>query len=302
MQVETTVKTREKPTISGCPMTDNTVAPARVRRVGNELKVLRSNVGLSQRNVVRILGMSPSKLSRLESGHRNLRADDVSALLGLYRVPTERREQLLAAVRDGRDRNWWQVDDDRLPQLWRDLMGFEREATAIRNWEPLAMPGLLQTEEYADAVIRASIDGLSDAEVQFRVSARVNRQQVLSQRDAPGLEVLIDEMVLRRPIGDQAVQRRQLELLVRASQRENITIRVVPFAAGVHPGTYGPLALFQFPKYPSLIFLEHGDSAVFLEEPQHVAKTEQVLRSLRRLALSGDDSAEIIARVADEMT
>jgi transcriptional regulator with XRE-family HTH domain len=284
-------------------MTDTTApAPARVRRVGNELKDLRINVGLSQRNVVHLLGMSASKLSRLESGHRNLRADDVSALLGLYRVPTERREQLMAAVRDGKDRNWWQIDEDNLPQSWRDLLSFEREAVSIRNWEPLVMPGLLQTEEYADAIIRRCNGALSDAEVKRRVGARMNRQALLSEHDAPQREVLLDEMVLRRPVGDGGVLRRQLELLVRASRRENITIRVVPFSAGAHPGTNGPIVLLEFLKYPDLVYLEHGASHAFLAEAKHVAMMKKALRRLRELALSREDSVEIILRMADEMT
>ena len=276
-------------------------APVRVRRVSSELRELRLRSGLGAEEVAQALGFSMSKLSRIENGQRSLYADDVSALLGLYRVPAQRREELLAMVRNGHDRNWWQVHDRRLPARWQDFMRFEADATVIYNWEPQFIPGLLQTDEYAERIIRGTTYGLPEAEIHRLVAARLGRRSLLAGNDAPELHVLLDEMILRRPVGEQGVLERQLEHLVRASCRSNVIIQVVPFAAGVHPGMEGALVLLEFPKHPSLVFQEYGSNNVFLEEAEHVAVTKLAIRRLRELALSPDDSVDLIARLAGEL-
>ncbi|SDQ31478.1 helix-turn-helix domain-containing protein [Actinopolyspora saharensis] len=274
--------------------------PARVRRVSGELRELRGRTGLSAAEVSQSLGISMSKLSRMETGARGLAADDVSALLGLYRVPARRREEILALVRNGGDRNWWQVQDAALPALWQDLMRFEEEATALHSWETQFVPGLLQTDEYAEAVIRGTTHELPEHEIERLVSARIGRQAVLLGAHAPRLEVLLDEPVLRRPTAEPGVMRRQLLRLAESNRRPNVTVRVVPLSAGIHPGMEGPFVLLEYGQQPNLVYLEHRGNSAFLEEPEHVAATGRSLRWLRELALSPDDSSEIIARSADD--
>lgn len=286
--------------VLGVEMGGRTGVPVRVRRVSSELRELRLRSGLGAEEVATALGMSMSKLSRMESGQRGLYADDVSALLGLYRVPAPRREELLALVRNGADRNWWQVQDGRLPAMWEDLMQFEAEASVIHNYETMVVPGLLQTADYAEAIIRGATDNLSDAEVQGLVSARLRRQAILGGDDSPILRVLLDEAVLHRSIGDEKVLSRQLAWLLTVAQQRHVGISVVPLNAGAHPGVEGPFVLLEYVTYPSLVYLEHRGNSAFLEQAEHVASTRLALRRLRDLALSPDDSLALIASLADE--
>lgn len=275
--------------------------PVRVRQVSAELRQLRRDVGLRAEEVAAALGFSLSKLSRMENGHRTLRCDDVAALLGLYRVPTQRRDELLQQVRSGHERNWWQAHNSHLPATWRDLMRFETEAVAIYNWELAAIPGLLQTDEYAEAIIRGT-HSLPDSEIKRLVDARIGRRCVLAGVSAPTLHALLDETSLRRHVGEPSILCQQLGHIVKTSQRSNVTVQVVPFDAGVHPGIDGAFAVLEFHKQRTLVYEATGSHDAFLEEPEHVVQAKQAFRRLRTLAFSPEDSVDFIRRIADEMT
>src|SRR2546421_4506621 len=150
--------------------------PVRQRRVSTELRELRKNAGLTCADVAKALGTSITKISRMETGDRGLYVDDVAALLGLYRVPAKRREELLDLVRNGSDPNWWQLKPADLPNEWRDLMALEADAVSIANFEPILVPGLLQTPEYATAVLAATNGELSEPEINGLVATRMGRQ------------------------------------------------------------------------------------------------------------------------------
>lgn len=283
-------------------MSDQAGAPVRVRRVSAELRELRVRNGFRAEEVAQTLGFSLSKLSRMENGHRGLHADDVSALLGLYRVSAQRRAELLALVREGADRNWWQVQDIQQPSDWQDLLQFEAQATAIYNWEPLFIPGLLQSYEYAEAIIRCNIVGLPEEDIQRLVDARMDRQNRFAVRGQTSLAILIDEIALRRRVGGADVMRRQLEKLARETRRSQIVFQVVPFDVGEHPGMAGPLVVLEFAKARSLVYLEHHGNTGFLEDREHVDGARAAFRRLRKLALSPEDSVDLINRLADGMT
>ncbi|MBQ6643681.1 MAG: helix-turn-helix transcriptional regulator [Saccharopolyspora sp.] len=275
--------------------------PVRVRRVSSELKELRLRSGLSAEEVASALGISMSKLSRMETGQRGLYADDVSALLGLYHVPWQRRAEILALVRSGADRNWWQVRDGRLPQMWQDLIRFEKDATAIHNYESLVIPGLLQTSEYAAAISEGTDDGLTPAQVDALVGARMSRQTVLHAPRDPQFEFLLEEALLRRPVGTAGLMYRQLRHLITVGGRSNVEVRVLPTSAGVHAGLEGPFVLLEFRDHPALVYLENRWSSAFLEEPEHVAGARECLRSLHDVALPEPASLEFVASIADEL-
>lgn len=274
--------------------------PVRVRRVSSELKDLRLRNGLKAEEVARSLGMSMSKLSRMETGQRGLEADDVSALLGLYRVPARRREELLALVRHGQDRNWWQVQDGDLPALLPDLIRFERESRFIYNYETMFIPGLLQTGEYMKALAQGSNEGLTEAEADRLVTMRMERQVLLNDRQSPALHVLIEETTLRRPVGGPGTMYRQLSHLTNSAARHHVTVQVVPVSAGAHPGLYGPFVILEFASQPSLLYLEQRGNSAFVEEPEVVAASKQAVQRLRRVALSPEDSNEFVASLASE--
>jgi uncharacterized protein DUF5753/helix-turn-helix protein len=247
------------------------------------------------------LGISASKISRIETGQIGLQADEVAALLGFYQVAKPLREELLELVRRAAEPGWWQVQGSRLPELWQELIDFERSATAITNYEPLLIPGLLQTADYAGALIAAANPALSGDEVETRVAARTARQALLGRAHPPRLLAMLEEGVLRRVIGDPGLMRRQVRHLEDAATRPNVTVQVVPTAAGAHPGLEGPFVLLEFDGDPTLVYLENRRGSAFLEEDDDIAETTIALQHLQRIALSPDDWLDLLVEIAREL-
>lgn len=274
----------------------------RSRRVAGELRRLRARSGHSCATVGTALGISASKISRIETGRIGLQADEVAALLGFYQVAKPQREELLELLRRAAEPGWWQVQGSRLPKLWQELIDFERSATAIVNYEPLVVPGLLQSADYAGALIHAANPALSEDEVENRVAARTARQALLGRPRPPRLLVLLEEGVLRRVVGDAGLMRRQVRHLEDAATRPNVTIQVVPTAAGAHPGLEGPFVILEFDGDPTIVHLETRRGSAFLDEDDDVAETMLALQHLQRIALSSDDSLALLADVARELT
>lgn len=252
-------------------------------------------------DVAEALDVSVTKVSRMETGERGLFVDDVSAMLGLYRVPAARREELLALIREGAQRNWQKLQKGKLPTNWRDLIRFESDASVLYAFEPLVVPGLLQTPEYASAIIRGANAELTDDEIDLLVSARMTRAAVLSKRNAPALHVVIDEVVLHRPVGGPGVMRRQLQHLAASATRPNVTLRVLPFSAGATPGVEGPLLILDFAAQSSLIYLEHRENTAFLEDEEYVKRAKLAMRRVRDAALAPVDSIRLIADAVGRM-
>ncbi|MGI8307274.1 helix-turn-helix domain-containing protein [Saccharopolyspora hattusasensis] len=275
--------------------------PVRVRRVSSELRELRLRSGLGAEEVAGALGFSMSKLSRIENAQRGLYADDVSALLGLYRVPAERRDELLKIVRSGANPNWWQVHGGRLPVL-DDLVRFENEAVAFRNYETMVIPGLLQTSEYTVAMCEGSGRDLTPAEVDSFVGERMARQTRLHAARARQFEFLVEQGSLERLVGGAGVMYRQLKQLNITSSRDNVTLQVLPSSLGAHPGVDGPILLLEFKNHEDLVLLENRGCTSYLEEVQHVVAARAAIERLREMALTPEDSAQLIASLADRLT
>jgi transcriptional regulator with XRE-family HTH domain len=269
--------------------------------VAGELRRLRARSGHSCATVGAALGISASKISRIETNRIGLQADEVAALLGFYQVAKPVREELLELVRRAAEPGWWQVQGSRLPELWQELNDFERAATAITNYEPLLIPGLLQTADYAGALIAAANPALSEDEVESRVALRTTRQALLGRPRPPRLLVLIEECVLRRVVGDAGLMRRQVRHLEDAATRPNVTVQVVPTAAGAHPGLEGPFAILEFGRDPTLVYLENRQGSVILEEDGDIDRARIALRHLQQIALSPEDSLALLAEVAREL-
>lgn len=280
-------------------MTENPNPSVRSRQVSALLRTLREGLGLSGSEVAKALGMSPSKISRIETGSRGLRVDDVAALLGHYKVPEQRRTQILDQVRKAEERGWWESQGLGLPQLWQALINFESRATRIQNFEALFVPGLLQTDEYTEAIISSINKTLSKTELTNLVASRRARQAVLSRRELQFLAV-IDEGALRRPITVSGVMRRQLRHLVDSSERPNITVRVVPLQVGQYAGLQGPFAILEFEDEPSLVYTENQVTSMFLDEKEDVAAYRVALGNILNEALEPAESAQLIASLAEE--
>ena len=272
------------------------------RRVAGELRRLRARSGHSCKTVGDALGISASKISRIETGRTGLQADEVAALLGFYQAAKPLREELLELVRRAAEPGWWQVQGSRLPELWQELIDIERSATAIINYEPLLIPGLLQTADYAGVLIHAANPALSEDEVEARVAARTARQALLGRSHPPRLLVLLEEGMLRRVVGDAGLMRRQVRHLEDAATRPNVTVQVVPTAAGAHPGLGGPFVIMEFDGDPTIVHLENRRGSAFLEEDADIVEAMIALQHLQRIALSPEDTLDLLAEVARELT
>lgn len=273
----------------------------RQRRVSAELRALREKRGLSCREVAAALGCSESKISRMETGERGLYVDDVAAILGALHVPAGYRNELLALVRDGEDRNWHEIHG-KLPTNWKELIRFENSAAAIRNYEPLLIPGLAQIPDYARAILHGTNRKLADTDVDSLVAARMTRQVILSRRNAPSVHLLLDEMVLRRPVCERVIMRAQLQQLLNLGQRPNVTVQLVPFTAPVNPGLDGSFVILDFPTEPTVAYMETRATSSFLEEEEHIDGARVAWRDIHAVALSPADSARLIADIVGELT
>src|SRR2546430_9955480 len=225
-------------------MPGNPHTSVRSGTVAAELRNRRERRGLSCAEVARMLGVSASKISRIETGNSGLQIDDVAALLGFYQVPEAKRQELLDLLRRGDQKGWWERQAG-LPHLWRALIDFENKATRIRNYEYAIVPGLLQTSEYSQALIRATDTTLSDAELDNLVASRMARQTLLTRSKAPEFLAVVHEMALRVPAGGPGVMNRQLQHLSTIAERRNGYGLVVQTCVGVHVGLREPFLLLE---------------------------------------------------------
>jgi transcriptional regulator with XRE-family HTH domain len=269
--------------------------------VSTELRRLRKEAGLTCADAAKALDVSITKISRMETGERGLYADEVAALLGLYRVPAKLRHELLDLVRNGHDPNWWQTSHGQLPAAWKDLIQLEADATEIANFEPILVPGLLQTAEYTSALFHGIDNSRPAAEVNALVATRMARQAVLTGQGATTLHAIVDEMVLRRPIGEPGVMRRQLGHLLSSTDRPNIQLQVIPVSAGASPALKGPLMIIDLPGSPRVLFYEANGAGVFFSEDQHLRPALLAWQRLRAIALSPLQTRSLIADIIGEM-
>lgn len=280
-------------------MPGNPHTSVRSRTVAAELRTLREKRGLSCADVGKTLGVSASKISRIETGNSGLQFDDVAALLGFYQVSATKRQELLDLLRRGDQKGWW-VRQAGLPQLWRALIDFENKATNIQIYQPLMVPGLLQTGEYCEAMIRGADNTLSNAELDNLVASRMARQTLLTRSTAPQYLAVIHEVALRIPVGGPGVMKRQLHHLLNIGERPNVGVRVAPTGAGAHVGLRGMFMILEFTEEPDLVHVENQASGMFLEEEADLTGYRLALRNILNVALAPAATAELIASIAAE--
>jgi len=274
----------------------HTSPPLLLRRLGGELRRLREEVGLTTDQVVSGLYCSPSKISRLETGRVRASFRDVRDILDLYRVPEQQRASLYQLADEARQRDrWWHSRRD-VPDV-RTFMSFERATNSIRIFESLAIPGLLQVEGYARLITRALLPDLNDQEVTRHVELRMERQELLKRRDAPVLQVVLDEATIQRLVGMPEVIDDQLARLRLAAQMSNITLQVLPFRAGTQEGMSGSFMILGFPHEADqdVIFVELPAGQLYLDDEDHLRRYTRVFERLQAGALSGEESTAFMA-------
>lgn len=270
--------------------------------LGARLRRLRQTAGITRDNAGQAIRSSGSKISRLELGRTGFKQRDVSDLLTLYGVSDDDAERaiLLGLARQANDAGWWHGYSDVLPAWFEPYLGLEQAAAIIRSYEVGFIPGLLQTPEYARAVIRLR-DGVSEAEADQRVALRMQRQQQLHRPNPPRLWVVIDETALRRPIGGRAAMLEQVDHLVQMSRLSTVTVQVMPFSAGGHAAAGGQVTMLRFPEelLPDVVYQEQMDSAVYLNKPADTVHHWNVLNRVATEALPPDASVAKLRRLAD---
>jgi transcriptional regulator with XRE-family HTH domain len=268
--------------------------------LGAELRRLRELAGISPQQAARALGVSESKISRMEHGRHAFKCDDVADLLFFYGVSDETaREEVLSLTRRANQPGWWHSYNDILPGWFQPYVGLEAAARRIRTYEAHYIPGLLQTHDYAAAVI--ALDGFPPEEVDRRVGLRLDRQRRFRE-GALRLWVIVDEAALRRRFGDTDVMRRQLEELIAATKLPNLTLQVTPFTAGGHTALNGFTILrFPDPHMTDVIYVEQLTNALYLDKRQEVDRYTLAMERLSVISASSPESVEIITRILGDL-
>lgn len=264
----------------------------RRRELGALLKALRTEKGWTAEQVAERLLVSPSKVSRLENGHRGASARDIRDLCNLYGVDDDERQRLLELARQGKQRAWWQP----LGLPYSDYVGLEEAATSISDYGLGILPGLLQTPDYARAVVQAAVPKWVPEVVDQRVEGRMARQHVLVREDAPHFEAVVDESVLHRVVGSPAIMRAQLERLLELSELTNIALRVIPYDAGALPAGNNKFIILSFaePNVSDVVFIEGLTGDLYLDEARDVEVYNTTFRTLAQLAADPDATRHII--------
>lgn len=285
-------------------MANDSSPTLRRRRLGAELRQLREATGLSIDDVARHLVCSVSTVSRIETGRVGVRIRDMRTLLDLYHVgDDQRREELTALAREGRQRGWWTSYSEVLSNPYAIYIGFEAEATSLRTYQSQLVPGLLQTEDYARAITQVGRLADDPDDVEKLVSVRMARQRLLEGDRPLQLWIVLDEAVIRRRIGGAEVMRAQLRRLVAVSDLPHVSIQILPFDAGEHPALDQPFVILEFPSPtdPDVVYLEHLTGSLYVEKPQDVRRYGTIFDHLRAAALSPKASAAMMSAAADEV-
>ncbi|MFU8874606.1 helix-turn-helix domain-containing protein [Micromonospora sp. SL4-19] len=272
--------------------------------LGAQLRRLREGAGVSRESAGWEIRSSESKISRMELGRVGFKERDVADLLTLYGVTArEERGALLKLARDANSPGWWHRYGDVLPTWFQSYLGLEVAAALIRTYELQFVPGLLQTPEYARAVILLGHRGASAAELDRRVGLRMKRQELLRRTDPPQLWAVLDEAALRRPIGGPEVMRGQLDALIEATAAPHVRLQIVPFTAGGHAAASGAFSILRFgdEDLPDIVYIEQLTSAIYLDKRDDLDYYALAMERLCVEAAPPERTPELLRRVRDEL-
>lgn len=264
------------------------------------LRQLRQDAGKSREDAAGWLEITIQTLSKVELGRQAIKGPHVRLLCQLYGTDAGTMDNMLRLAKEANQRGWWTSYRDTVPEWFRQFVGFEGDASALWNYESEFVPGQLQTPAYVEAITRASRPNITDADLARVVQLRRERQEQFNGQQPPELNAYLNESVLRRAVGNPATMREQLDHLISASEREHVTLRVVPFAAGAHAGMAASFVLMQFPEEdtPAFAYLENDRGAVYQEDPGDVERYTVMIDQLDEVAASADDSRAMLREAA----
>lgn len=279
-------------------------APTVLRMVlGKRLRQLREQAGVSFDDAARAIEVTALTVRRMEKAEVGLRIPYVKELLRTYGVSGTEIEGFLALAREANQPGWWHKFRDVLPEWFSAYVSLESEAAVIRLYEPQYVPGLLQTHDYAAALMRVGFPNASPEDVDRRVALRLRRQDLLVKPEAPAVWAVLDETVLRRPVGGPAVMRAQIDRLAEATERPKVRIQIMRFAAGPHPGAYGPFHYFRFgfSELPDIVYTEGLAGAQYVDQPADVVTYLEVLDRMSVQAEPVARTRDILAALRKEL-
>ena len=287
------------------PESGSTGGPTVLRMLlGAHLRRLREAQGVSRETAGWEIRASESKISRMELGRVGFKERDVADLLTLYGLTDDdERAALMDLARNANTPGWWHRDGDILPSWFQSYLGLEAAAVLIRTYEVQFVPGLLQTADYARAVILLGHGSAPKEEVERRVNLRMTRQQLLTRADPPQLWVVIDEGALRRPVGGPGIMRAQISALIDATKQQNVRLQVIPFRVGGHAAAGGSFSILRFPDQdlPDVVYVEQLTSALYLDKREDV---DQYATAMERLCVEADPPSrtpDILGRMLNEL-
>ena len=276
----------------------------RRRQLGAMLRQLRTDAGKSRNDAAEWLEITDPTMSKLELGKQTVKGPTVRMLCQLYDVDAGTRDHLLRLAGEANQRGWWSAYRDTLPDWARQLVSLESDASDLWNYEAEFVPGLLQTTGYVEAITRAAYPDATDEQISRRQELRRERQARLDEDHPPQLHLYLNEAVIRRRVGTATAMREQLDYLVSASERENVSLRIVPFTAGPHPAMTGSFVLMQFPDEdgPAFAYVENERGGLYQEDPGDLDRYTVLVRLLNETALSEADSRALIKRAYQDTT
>ncbi|HEX4099688.1 MAG TPA: helix-turn-helix transcriptional regulator [Pseudonocardiaceae bacterium] len=293
-------------------MTEGTTTGSTVprRQLGRYLRDLRNRARLTVRAAAAQLEWSEAKIWRIETGQTSLRSLDVETMCRIYGALPDVTEALMGLAKETKARGWWHSYGDAIPEGFDVYIGLEEAASRFSWYESELVPGMFQTEDYARTIIRADNPGVDDAEIERRVHVRVARQSLLTRvTDPPVFEVVLNEAILHRPVGGKEAAAGQLKRLVEASELPTVSLRVMPFTAGLHYGVMsGPFEILRFPlngngqeTEPPTVYVDGFTGDLYLDKSHEVDRYDTAFRNIWESSLDERASEELITQVAREL-
>nr|WP_234048095.1 helix-turn-helix transcriptional regulator [Streptomyces liliifuscus] len=279
-------------------------APTVLRMVlGKRLRHLREQAGVSFEDAARAIEVTPLTVRRIEKAEVGLRIPYVRELLHTYGVPDSEVDDFLALAREANRPGWWYSYRDVLPEWFSAYVSLESEASVIRLYEPHYVPGLLQTHDYVAALMHIGFPNETKEEIDRRVALRLKRQDLLAKSDAPAVWAVLDETVLRRPVGGAEVMRAQIDRLNEALDMPKVRIQILRYSVGAHPGAFGPFHHFRFgfSELPDVVYTESLVGSVYVDQPADVVTYLEVMDRMSVQAEPVARTRAILAELRKEL-